>query len=251
MRSTKLLLKPIPALFLGSILVACSPNLTPSGTGQFIGISETVEVKEEIQAFLEPFKISLEAEMNAVIGFSEEELNKSGVGESTLGNLITDYQKSYTEELLGHSIDISIMNNGGIRNVLPKGEITLGAIYEISPFDNYLHILEIDAAGIIELIKYASRGRNVGMAGLTYKTVDGEIEEIRIGGKELSTEQRYRLAANDYIANGGDNMTFLVSLNRIEETSIVLRDILIDRIKKETAQGNTIKAKIEGRQLIQ
>ncbi|MGY6522369.1 MAG: 5'-nucleotidase C-terminal domain-containing protein [Mongoliitalea sp.] len=251
MRKSKHLLKSIYSFLIAVSLFACSPSLTPSGTGQFIAISENVEVKEEINSFLQPFKEALEAEMNAVIGQSEEELTKEGLGESKLGNLITDFQKAFAEETLGYTIDISIMNNGGIRNILPKGDIKLGTIYEISPFDNYLQVLVIDAAGIRELVNYAARGRNLGIAGLSYQSIQGEIKEILINGQTLSEERTYLLAANDYIANGGDNMSFLVPLTRKEETDIVLRDILINRIKKETAAGNLINASIEGRQIIE
>lgn len=251
MRKSKHLLNSIYNLLFSAFLLACSPSLTPSGTGQFIPIFEDVEIKEDINNFLQPFKDALEAEMNAVIGQSDEELTKEGSGESKLGNLITDFQKAFAEETLGYAIDISIMNNGGIRNILPKGDIKLGTIYEISPFDNYLHVLEIDAAGIRELVSYAARGRNLGIAGLTYRSVQGEIQEISINGQALSEEKTYLLAANDYIANGGDNMSFLIPLTRKEETDIVLRDILINQIKKETAAGNRINASIEGRQIIE
>lgn len=251
MRNQKHLLKPIYTLSLLSFLIGCSPGLLPSGTGQFIPVSEKTEINSSIEEFIQPYKTRMEAEMNVILGISEEELTKEGMGESKLGNLITDFQKRFAEEMLGYPIDISIMNNGGIRNILPKGAIKLGTIYEISPFDNYLQILEINSGEILELVRYAAKGRNLGIAGLTYHVINGEIQEVRINGQSLTADRTYTLAANDYIAGGGDNMSFLIPLKRLEETSIVLRDILITEIKKETAFGNPIQSKIEGRQLIQ
>ncbi len=34
--------------------------------------------------------------------------------------------------------DIAITNGGGLRRTLEKGPITMGDMYEIMPFDNYL-----------------------------------------------------------------------------------------------------------------
>lgn len=251
MQNTTHLLKHIYIIAFIGLLISCSPSFAPSGTGQYIPVSDEVSIKSEIEEFLTPYRAALEAEMNVVIGLSEQELTKEGIGESALGNLITDFQKRFAEEALGYTIDISIMNNGGIRNTLPKGEIRLGTIYEISPFDNYLQVLEIDAKSIEDLVLYAARGRNLGISGLTYKVSNGTIQELKINGQAIDPNRSYLIAANDYIANGGDNMNFLVPLKRLEETDTVLRDILINQIKKEQAAGNKIKASIEGRQIIE
>jgi 2',3'-cyclic-nucleotide 2'-phosphodiesterase (5'-nucleotidase family) len=251
MRELMQLLKPIYNIFFLSLLIGCSPAISPSGTGQFIAVTEKTNVHSAINEFIQPYKDKMEAEMNVILGHTVEELTKEGKGESKLGNLITDFQKRFAEDQFGYTIDISIMNNGGIRSNLPKGSITLGAIYEISPFDNYLQILEIPSEAILELVNYAAKGKNLGIAGLTYTVSDDKIQEILIDGQPIVPGRTYRLAANDYIAGGGDNMHFLIPLKRIEETSIVLRDILITEISKENAMGNPIQAKIEGRQLIQ
>ena len=48
------------------------------------------------------------------------------------------------------------MNNGGLRNILPKGNITKGDIYKLMPsfFENELVVLELTNDEFGELINY-------------------------------------------------------------------------------------------------
>ena len=58
--------------------------------------------------------------------------------ESLLGNFVTDLcLRQYS-----NIADICVMNNGGLRSNLTKGEITRGDIYTLMPFENELVILE-------------------------------------------------------------------------------------------------------------
>ena len=88
----------------------------------------------------------------------------------------------------------------------------------------------------------------------------GEIAEMRTGeGKTLVATLAVYLNAlpgkgvhvvtvNDYLANGGDQMDFLVGLPRIVESEVLLREMLMDQIKEWAASGKPIDAEIEGRQ---
>jgi 2',3'-cyclic-nucleotide 2'-phosphodiesterase (5'-nucleotidase family) len=250
MRNSQLAIRKNFLLLLYLLYPACSPKLISNVSGDFIPVGQNVEEDSSLTTFISPYKIKLEEEMNTVIGQSLFGINKTGIGETPIGNLIADFQLEFAEEFLGYSIDISIMNNGGIRNIFPEGDITLGNVYEVSPFDNYLQILELEAEDVINLVEYAIKVKNLGISGLTFESNEGKIKSILVNGKRLDEKQIYLLAANDYIANGGDNMSFLVNLSRKEESVFVLRDILIDRIKKQTSMGKTIEAKIEGRQII-
>lgn len=217
--------------------------------GSFIAVDEESPLDSALYAFVNPFKVQLEAEMGKVIGESVRQLDKSGAGETPLGNLIADFQKEYAEEFFGYPVDISIINNGGIRNVLPQGNITLGNVFEISPFDNYLFVLELSSQDIQSLAEYATKGKNLGITGMYIVAENNTVKEVLIAGKPVQANTTYLLAVNDYLASGGDNMGFLTNLKRKEESSILLRDILRVGISKRTARGEKIDASIEGRQI--
>ncbi|RZS94516.1 5'-nucleotidase C-terminal domain-containing protein [Cecembia calidifontis] len=230
------------------LLYACAPALVKTGEAQFFSLDSEVPADPITQKFIQPFKENLEKEMNTVIGRTTEAILKNGNGETAIGNLVADFQKEFAENLLGYPIDISIINNGGIRNTLPKGNITLGNIYELSPFDNYLQILELDHRELIALAEFAVSRKILGISGMTIHAQDGKILELKINGEEVNPAKKYILAVNDYLANGGDGMGFLSEIPRKAETDYLLREILIDRIKAKTASGLNIEAKVEGRQ---
>jgi 2',3'-cyclic-nucleotide 2'-phosphodiesterase (5'-nucleotidase family) len=235
----------ITGLFL---LTHCSPTLYKSGEGEHLPVDEQVSPHPELDRFIQTFKVKLDAEMNTVIGETTDVISKDGSGETALGNLIADYQKEFTEKELGIMIDISIMNNGGMRNNLPKGPITLGNIYELSPFDNYLQVLELREEDVRTLASFAADRKALGISGMTIVAKDGEVIEITVNKKPLLPEKTYLLAVNDYLADGGNGMEFLSQLPRKYKTDFLLREILIDRIKHKTEIGQKITAHVEGRQ---
>lgn len=230
------------------LLSNCAPTLFKTGEAKFISLDTEISIDSKAQNFIQPYKENLEKEMNSVIGETTEAILKTGNGETPIGNLVADFQKEFAENMLGYPLDISIINNGGIRNTLPKGNITLGNIYELSPFDNYLQILELNHKDIRELAEFAVSRKILGISGMQITAKDGQILELKVNGKELSTDKKYLLAVNDYLANGGDGMGFLSNIPRKAETDYLLRDILIETIKAKTALGLKIEAKVEGRQ---
>ena len=85
--------------------------------------------------------------MNEIISFTKSDLIKNKpVG--NLGNFVTDLCLSYAEA------DICIMNNGGLRSSINKGNITVGMIYELMPFENELVIVELSKTDFFEMLHH-------------------------------------------------------------------------------------------------
>ncbi|MFD2037235.1 5'-nucleotidase C-terminal domain-containing protein [Belliella marina] len=230
------------------LATSCKQQLHYQYQGGYEQIDGQAIPDPETQTFVNPYKEEMEAEMNQVIGESSISLTK-GQGESLLGNFVTNIQKEFAEETYGYQVDISLMNNGGMRNELPEGAITLGHIYELSPFDNYLVILELQAADVKNLAEFIARRKNMAIQGLSVVGLEDELLSFQINGKEVMENQTYLLVINDYLANGGDDMEFLAGLPKKEDSNILLRDMLINMIKKKTGKGEKLYAQIEGRQI--
>ena len=47
----------------------------------------------------------------------------------------------------GPRVDLAITNSGGIRNGIPAGEVTLGSLFEVMPFDNTVVVFFSDNGG--------------------------------------------------------------------------------------------------------
>lgn len=219
-----------------------------SSSASLLSVTQSVEEDSSYLAFIAPYKVQLDEEMKRVIGKGAKELSKVGGGETALGNLVADMQKAYSETKFNQKIDISVINNGGMRNIIPEGDITVGNIYELSPFENFIYLLELTSEDVEELAKYVVRLKNLGISGMQIESEKGELKWLAIGGEMLEKDKTYVLAINDYLANGGDYMDFLVDLPRIYESDVLLRDMLIEQVEEWTTNGELIDAEIEGRQ---
>ena len=230
------------------VWTSCVQPLYISSSASLLSVTQSVEEDSSYLAFIAPYKVQLDEEMKRVIGKGAKELSKVGGGETALGNLVADMQKAYSETKFNQKIDISVINNGGMRNIIPEGDITVGNIYELSPFENFIYLLELTSEDVEELAKYVVRLKNLGISGMQIESEKGELKWLAIGGEMLEKDKTYVLAINDYLANGGDYMDFLVDLPRIYESDVLLRDMLIEQVEEWTTNGELIDAEIEGRQ---
>ena len=131
---------------IGFALFGCSPTYTLQlHEEKVIGIQ--AENDSSIMAIISPYQKGIEAQMNEVLAYSKNNLEK-GRPQSTIGNFVTDLCLNYADA------HICVMNNGGLRTTLEKGEITRGDIYKLMPFENELVVLELNKTDFIRLLNY-------------------------------------------------------------------------------------------------
>lgn len=196
-----------------------------------------------IDSVIAPYKATLDVKMNVYLATNESELVK-GKPNSTLTNWFSDvfYEGSKAKSNL--PLDFSVSNYGGIRvNALGKGDVTIGKIFELMPFENMLAIATTDSLGVQKLCDRIARyGGWPVSTQLNFEIRDSLANNITIHKLPLSGKRNYMIALPDYVANGGDDCFFLKDY-KIEFTSYLIRDLLIEEVKKE---GN-IKANNEER----
>lgn len=213
---------------------------------QQIAVGNQLSADTAIENFIAPYKAQLDAKMNQVIGFAPEELTKN-VGESTLGNFVTDLMLQQAAIYYKGEIDIAVTTNGGLRNPIPKGDITVGNIYELMPFENELVVVKVTGQTLQKLFDLAASKKTVPIANATYTIQAGRAFDIKIGGQPLQASKIYAVAVSDYLANGGDYMVFFKEGEKALILGITVRDAILNYIKALTAVGTQVTAKIEGR----
>lgn len=165
-------------------------------------------------------------------------------GESALGNLITDAQRSVT------GAQVALMNQGGIRAALPAGTITWGALFAIQPFANAVVTLQLSGAELLEVLEQQWREHDAHMlhvSGLSYvwdpaRPVGARVVSARVGAQPLVLTDKYRVAANSFLAGGGSGFSALTKGTQ-PITGMIDLDALVAYIE---ARG-TIDPIIEGR----
>ena len=217
-------------------------------------VSENLSTDNFSEFNVSIYKNKINNQMKELISTSSIEMDV-GCPEGTLGNFICDLTLFTTNQILNKEADFCILNNGGFRTSLPQGEITVGKIFEIMPFDNLLVILELNGNQMIELINYiklksmcnGSRKGGIPVSGLRASLLGSEISRVFIGIEEFNPKKKYKLVTTDYLANGGDGMEFLQNATLIESTNYLLRDAIIDYLKRLKKQNIQLDAELDGR----
>ena len=204
---------------------------------------------EEDKAFLEeisPYKAKINSEMNAVLITSNAAATK-GQPESELGNLISDIILKKSNDYSSEKVDMCMLNNGGLRTSLPEGEITLGKVFELMPFENELVIITLNGRQTKRMFEYIANSGGVPLAGATAILGDSSVIDIKIGGNAFDESRSYKIATSDYLAGGGDKMRFFNNPESLVSTKHKLRDAIVDFMVEENKKGNKLNPKKDGR----
>lgn len=207
--------------------------------GKRITVNETLNTTEAIDHYITPFRENIDNDLNTVLAFCPETLDKSsGKWQSTIGNLMADACIARGNTILqareNKTIDICILNHGGIRSTLPKGNVTTRTAFQIMPFENSLVVLTLKGETVMELIRYFIKTQKAQpLSGLTF-TIDKnqQAKDIKILGKPIDLSSEYQVATNDYLANGGDDMDFFKKGIKTYDLNYKLRNVLIDYFKQ-------------------
>ena len=141
--------------------------------------------------------------------------------------------------------DMGLINIGGLRNNMPEGIVRRGDIMLISPFENYVVVLEMKGKDLLELMRNiaAVKGEGVSSSVRMEITADGQLLSCTIDGKEIDPHRTYTIATIDYLAEGNDKMYALKKAVKRHDIGILARDIMMEYVIKH----RVIDSKIEGR----
>jgi 2',3'-cyclic-nucleotide 2'-phosphodiesterase (5'-nucleotidase family) len=195
------------------------------------------EKAKQIENFIKPYRDNIDKDLSLVLANAPETIDKSGEWQTPMGNFLSDitFDKSNTIFQLREkkSIDICLLNHGGIRTIIPKGDVTARNAFEIMPFENSAIVVGLKSGQIIEMIDYIINEKKPHpLKGLTFTIgKDNEAKNILVNGKELEIEKIYYVVTSDYLVNGGDNMTFFKQSVQKFDLDYKLRNIIIDYFK--------------------
>lgn len=213
---------------------------------------ERVEVTSELDAtpsaeatkVVAPYKASVDSMMAPVLGLSRVAMTVKRP-ESLLSNWAADVMVEGGTATGLEPADMGLVNVGGLRNNMPEGIVRRGDIMLISPFENYVVVLEMKGADLLELMHNiaAVKGEGVSSSVRMEISAEGELLSCTIGGKEIDPERIYTVATIDYLAEGNDKMTALKKAVKRHEIGILARDVMMEYVLKH----QVIDSKIEGR----
>ncbi|HTL81698.1 MAG TPA: 5'-nucleotidase C-terminal domain-containing protein [Bacteroidia bacterium] len=214
-----------------------------------------------IENVIDPYRDSMKALMDVVIAYSDTSMSKERDKlETILGNFTSDAvlnrinqyncnnNPADTAGYCPYKASMVILNIGGLRSSLPKGDITRGNIFELMPFDNEIVVLTLSGKKTWEMLKFIAASGGEPEAGLKMGIhPDKSPGTVMIGGLALDTTHSYNIATSDYLANGGDKMDFMKDPLSLRTTGYKIRDAILDYCTQQTAAGKHLHPVLDGR----
>lgn len=196
--------------YLGRVDLKIVENKVREATSSLIPITGGIEPNPVVERVLqELYGDRIEEQMARVVGYTSEDLLqprqlKGEFRDSNLGNFVTDAM------LWDTGADIAVYNNGGLRAYIAAGDITVGDLYAVEPFGNSVVTVELNKAQMEALFDRLAFLRGEQIAGGSYTVQNKKAYDILVSGQSLE-DRIYIVAANDFMAAGGDNYHMLAA----------------------------------------
>lgn len=187
--------------------------------------------------------------------------------EMALGDLTADamlWQANEALKLSGKKVHLAIINGGGIRHNIEKGDIKISTIMDVLPYPNQLNVITLKGEKILEMLECATQLTPKAMGGFPQvsgirfkidtsvpylkgdKYADSEyfaplkpgsrvsIEEI--DGKPFEKNKMYNLVVTDFQLKGGDTYSALYEKSILQSRVVIgytIFDALLNYIQTE------------------
>ena len=189
-----------------------------------------------INFFIEPYTQQIiKSDLNTSLAYSPKKYTKKdGELNSTLSNLFADATfevcNPIYNEISNENIDIVLLNMGGIRSIISKGQISKKTAFELMPFENQILLLKLKGDVIEEMVEYLIQQRKSHpIYGLQINLDNNyNLKDFNVNGNKLNPNENYNVVTTDYLLKGGDDMNFFAKNLKTFDLKIKMRDVLIN-----------------------
>jgi 5'-nucleotidase len=217
--------------YVGRLDLTVDAGRIQSYNGELVPITNALKPDPAVQATVEQYASQLAAQMGVVVGKSNYEFDngRKNAGDTPLGNLIADCIREQTRT------DVGIMNSGGIRSGLPKGDIKRGDVFSMLPFENRLVRLKVKGATLQQILDFAASrlGKNgtLQVSGVSFVGQNEKAVDVLVGGAPIDPNKVYTVSTIDYIASGNDGAEVFKQATDVNPTGQLIRDAFFDYLK--------------------
>jgi 2',3'-cyclic-nucleotide 2'-phosphodiesterase (5'-nucleotidase family) len=205
--------------------------------------ADAVTPDPAVVAKVEGYHSEVDSILGRPIGEVAVDLDQDPNHECRMGNLLMDVIRDT------YKVEVALQNALGVRGGIAAGKVTYGDVYKALPFDNTVVLLPMTGAQIARLLKESDvESRLLYVSGVRFRKDESRPPGERIEVvSDLDPQRTYRVAVNNYMAQGGAGMASLLEIQGAEDTGVLLRDVLADYIQKQSQAGVPVKAEIDGR----
>lgn len=197
----------------------------------------------------------LEEIRNRVVAQAEEAIEGGRdicrAGECAMGNLVAD---AMLARVADQGIDVAIANSGGLRASIDAGDVTMGEVLTVLPFQNTLSTFQVSGEQLMEALENGvsqieeGAGRFPQVAGMTFtfdasQPAGSRVSDVIIAGQPLEPEKTYGVVSNNYVRNGGDGYAMFKEAENAYDFGPDLADVTAEFL----AQNAPYKPYTDGR----
>ncbi|MBF0616153.1 MAG: 5'-nucleotidase C-terminal domain-containing protein [Nitrospirae bacterium] len=222
---------------------------------------------ESAKKLLDTYKKPLESLSEEVVAVALENMPR---GRNKGPGVIIADSFLYTTKNL--NTQLSIVNAGGVRAGFIKGNITIGDVYTVMPFNNTLYVMNVlgrDLKDALESMTSFNVDKSraqpfMYVSGVTFNINEQKPEGQRISDIEIlpsngskkqvmEMDKTYRIVTSNYLATGGDNFKVkrdgkMVSLLNVSsystDTGFTDSETFIEYAKSLKEISNHVKANV-------
>ena len=216
-----------------------------SATGEPIvidaGVPEDSATKERIAELAVP----LQEIRDRVVAQSGTEIRGDRevcrVEECEMGNLIADAMLARVKD---QGIQIAIQNSGGIRASMDAGDVTMGEVLAVLPFQNTLSTFQVSGQTMIDALENGVsqveevKGRFPQVAGLKFTwdasvaPNEGRIQDVMVmkdgAFTPIDVKATYGVVSNNYVRGGGDGYKMFRGASNVYDFGPDLADVVAE-----------------------
>ena len=223
----------------GNVIYATGEPITIDGS-----VNENAQIVARLDVLEEPINELKETIIGNVSSALTGDRTVCRVQECDMGNMIADAMR---DSVIDKGYTIALQNSGGIRASLDAGDVTLGEIMTILPFQNTLSTFKVTGQQLLTAIENGvsqvedEKGRFPQVSGMRYTfnlakpPNEGRVTSIEIdedgSWNALDLNKTYGMVSNNFIRGGGDGYKIFRSASEIYDFGPDLADVVANYIK--------------------
>jgi 5'-nucleotidase/UDP-sugar diphosphatase len=203
-----------------------------SVTGRVLPVRPDEGEDSSVEQLLQPYRDSMATALSVPVAHTAQAYTRKGLedGDTALGDFVADAMRDAA------GADIAIQNAGGIRAGLPAGEVTVGDLYSVLPFENRIVVVRMkgwQVRGLLDAIaRRIGKGSFAQVSGVRFVVRGDHASDIRVAGTVLESDRTYRVATIGFLYAGGDGYTQFAKAGPAENTGLMQREATIDFLRR-------------------
>ena len=133
-------------------------------------------------------------------------------------------------------IQIAIANGGGLRASIDAGEVTMGEVLTVLPFQNTLSTFQVTGETVVAALENGvsqiedGAGRFPQVAGLTFafdasQPAGSRVSDVMVDGVPIDPAATYGVVSNNFVRNGGDGYEMFIEAENAYDFGPDLADV--------------------------